>query len=474
MPRKGVASAIVLLALVTVGFQAVEAPAKQASRSPDTEVARSSPQTDAEFYAAADEVLQAMSKILALPVKSPLQKSIRTKAQIREYLVNEQDKEESPARRYADRRTLEAFGLIPKGFPLDSFLLDLLTDQVAGLYDPQKKEFFIADWISPGDQKPVMAHELTHALDDQYFHLDRWQKAVRSNDDASLARDAVIEGSALAAMMDYTLADLHTSVRELPDIAPLIESGVADQMEKDPNLEKAPPFIRDELLFPYLEGAEFTQKVLKANGSWADFQKVFKNPPASTGQILHPDLYFENVRPVPVGLPGLKGDLPRGYAELDQNVVGEFALGEVLKQFLGPGDAEKFAPMWRGDRYALFENKNTKQTVLVVLLSLANQSDAASFFTAYRKALENKDGLKTPAAQGPEFVAFDTVFLRCVRERCLSVEGADRAVFDRIDRQLGWPGEPSGDGAVSSNAGSPGVRGAGVPIVQCRLVLRSR
>lgn len=447
---KAVASVAALLVLSCVVIRTAEARSPQAPRSsesaPDPQV-----QTDAEFYAAADEVLQAMSTILALPVKSPLQKSIRTKTQIREYLVNQQNKDESPQKRYADQRTLEAFGLIPKGFPLDSFLLDLLTEQVAGLYDPEGKQFFIADWISPADQKPVMAHELTHALDDQYFHLDKWQKAVRSNDDASLARDAVIEGSAVASMMDYTLADLHTSVQELPDIAPFIESSIADQMDKDPNLQKAPPFVRDELLFPYLEGAKFSQKVLKAMGGWAGFQKVFKKPPESTQQILHPDLYFQYVRPEIVDLPHLKADLPRGYGQLDENVVGEFALGEVLKQFLGPGDAEKFAPMWRGDRYALFENKNTKQTILVVLLALDSQSDASSFFTAYRQALEDKHSVKM-LAQGNEFVAFDHVFLRCVRDRCLSVEGADRAVFDRINHQLGWPIEPRASVTLPASA----------------------
>lgn len=454
MTRIRVVAFAALIVFFCTSFRMTEAHLRLAA-APSNPSKVSSAQTDADFYAAANEVLQSMSKILALPVKSPLQESIRTKAQIREYLVSQQNKEESPQKRYVDRRTLEAFGLIPKGFPLDSFLLDLLTDQVAGLYDPQKKEFFIANWIEPGDQKPVMAHELTHALDDQYFHLDKWEKAVRSNDDASLARDAVIEGSALAAMMDYTLADLHTSVRELPDVAPFIESSVADEMDKDPNLSKAPPFIRDELLFPYLEGAKFTQKVLKQTGSWADFQKVFKNPPASTQQILHPDLYFQNVKPETVNLPKLKSDMPHGYAQLDENIVGEFALGEILKQYLGPGDAEKFAPMWRGDRYALFENKQTKQTILVVLLALNGDSDAREFFDAYSKALENKYSAKPPLIDGPEFAAFNDVFLACVHSQCLSVEGADRKVFDRIDHQLGWPAQPKITAPVLADASAP-------------------
>jgi hypothetical protein len=400
------------------------------------------PQTDADFYVAANQVLHVMSKILDLPVKAPLKESIRTKAQIRAYLAEQQNKGESPRKQYADRRTMEAFGLIPKGFPLDSFLLNLLTDQVAGFYDPHKKEFFIANWISPAEQKTVMAHELTHALDDQYFHLDKWQKAARGNDDASMARDAVIEGSAVAAMMDYSLAGLHISVREVPDIAPFIESGVAKEMMKDPNLAKAPPFIRDELLFPYLDGAVFTQRVLKATSGWADFKTVFENPPVSTQQIMHPNLYFQHVKPRKITLPHLKSAIPHGWRKLDENVVGEFALREVLKQFLGRGDADHFSAMWHGDRYALFENKKTKRTILVVRLALDNEADTKSFFGAYRDALEKKYAVKRPAAEAPEFAEFGNVFLRCFGEECLSVEGADRGVFDRLNRNLGWPPEP--------------------------------
>lgn len=395
-------------------------------------------QTNAQFYAAASSVLQTMSKILDLPVKSSLKESIRSKGQIRTFLANGQEKDESAKRRYADQRTLEAFGLIPEGFPLDSFLLNLLTDQVAGLYDPRGRQFFIADWISPEEQKPVMAHELTHALDDQYFHLQKWQKAVRSNDDASLARDAVVEGSAVAAMLDYSLADLHTNVRSMPDIAPFIETSMAGQMESDPNLAKSPLFIRDELLFPYLQGAEFTQRVLQKTAGWQDFKSVFQNPPASTQQILHPDLYFANVKPETVTLPHLKSAMPRGYVRLDENVVGEFAFGEVLKQFLGPGDAEKYAPMWRGDRYALFEDKNSKHDILVVLFALDNEKDTQSFFKAYRRLLEKKYAAAKPLAQGPELARFDKASVSCFMARCLSIEGADATTSARIEGKLHW------------------------------------
>ncbi|HEV2299423.1 MAG TPA: hypothetical protein VGR72_13010 [Candidatus Acidoferrales bacterium] len=415
-----------------------------------------SPQSEAEFYAAADEVLGVMSKILDLPAKAPLKKSIRTKPEIRAYLVAEQKKDEPASKQYADQRTLEAFGFIPKGFPFQSFLLNLLTDQVAGLYDPKTKSFFIADWISPLDQKPVMAHELTHALDDQYFHLQKWQKAVQSNDDASMARDAVAEGSATASMMDYMFASLHVTVRQIPDIAPFIASGMASEMTKDPNLVKAPLFIRDELLFPYLDGAVFTQQFLKANSGWSDFKRVFENPPVSTQQILHPKLYLQGVKPRNVTLPHLGSAIPHGWKKLDENIVGEFALRELFKQFLDDNQAKKFSPMWAGDRYALFENKKTKDTLLIVLYALDNTEDTTKFYAAYRNVLARKYNAQAPAMKADEFTALDRAILDCYRDECLTVEspdaGTSRAVTTKMLKNLGWPALPqSGSAAALSN-----------------------
>ena len=156
---------------------------------------------NAAFLKAADEVLQQMSQLLSLPVKEPLKKSLRSKSEIRQYLIREDQEDKTDAERYADRKSLEAFGLIPKDFPLDKFMLDVLTDQVAGLYDSKGKEFYIADWIPADEQRSVMSHELTHALVDQSFNLDAWIKAARPNDDAELARDSVSEGSAMAALI---------------------------------------------------------------------------------------------------------------------------------------------------------------------------------------------------------------------------------------------------------------------------------
>src|SRR5690348_6564095 len=121
--------------------------------APPAPSAEAGSQSSQAFIQAADEVMAEMSKLLDLPILDPLKKSLRSKEQIRAYLVQEEKDDRTDAERYADDKALEAFGLVPKGFPLDSFMLNVMTDQVAGLYDPKAKEFYIASWISVEDQK---------------------------------------------------------------------------------------------------------------------------------------------------------------------------------------------------------------------------------------------------------------------------------------------------------------------------------
>jgi hypothetical protein len=399
-----------------------------------------------EFIKTADEVLAQMSKILDLPIKEPLKKSLRSKEEVRAYLIREDKEDKNEAERYADEKTLEAFGLIPKDFPLDSFMLNVLTDQVAGLYDPKAKEFYIADWIPVDEQRTVMSHELTHALEDQSFHIDPWIKAARPNDDAELARDAVSEGSAMAAMVDYQMLDQKVGVRDLPDVTLLIRAGAVSEMDKDPNLAKAPPYIRDELLFPYLAGTGFTQQFLKAHTGWQDLHLIFQNPPVSTQQIMHPDLYLQGVKPEVVTLPEWKGMVPGDWKLLEENTMGEFGLEEVLKQFLDEKRADLLSPAWRGDRYATFEDAKTKAHPLVFRLAFDNSDDAGQFFSQYSEALGTKYTKRTELFRGANYLQFQTesggVFLRCVESACLTVESASREAFDKIDKAIGWSPAP--------------------------------
>jgi hypothetical protein len=470
-----VALLVALVALTAPGarsFAGAQEP--QASPHPATAPPQAIEHGGPAFLKTADEVLAQMSQLLDLPVKSPLKKSLRSKKEIREYLIREDQEDKSQEQRYADQKALEAFGLIPVNFPLDAFMLDVLTDQVAGLYDAKAKEFYIADWIPVDEQRSVMAHELTHALVDQSFRLDDWIKAARPNDDAELARDSVSEGSAIAAMIDYSLLDQKLTVRDLPDVTEIIRQGAVSEMEKDPHLSKAPGVIRDELLFPYLAGTAFTQQFLKANSGWKDLPKIFENPPVSTQQIIHPELYLKGVKPEAVTLPKWTGVVPPTWKVLEENVLGEFGLQEVLKQFIGDEMAQQTAPFWAGDRYAVFEDQKTKATSLIVRIHLDNADDAARFFGKYGETLEFKHKTRVELLRRPNFFQFKTeagkVFLRCVASDCLTVEHADRDTFDKIDRAIGWPpapaeNEPAAKPTVTEHIARPA---ATIPVLPTR------
>jgi hypothetical protein len=441
--KRGLALLALVLFCVASASPQQSSPANRNPAKPTT-----APQDKAvatpEFLHAADEVLATMSKLLDLPVKAPLKRSIRTKDEIRAYLINEQKEDKDTAQRYADTKALEAFGFIPRNFSLDAFLLDLLTEQVAGLYDPKNHEFYIADWIPLDEQKPVMAHELTHALDDQYFHIDAWEKAARPNDDAEFARDAVVEGSAVAAMVDYSLLPEKMNIRDMPDISTLMRESTVSEALKDPMMAKAPPFIRDSLLFPYLDGATFTQQFLKANSGWADFERVFEIPPTSTQQIIHPELYFAGVQPLAVSFPsGFDQIAPHGYRKLEENVLGEFGLSELLKQYLTADAAAKVSPEWAGDRYAVFESADKSKLMLVFLLRLNSNDGAAAFFGVGSSLLAKQYASSAPQSLGAQFVGIPAAdagaWLRCVAGECLLMEGAGRETMDRLTGSMHWP-----------------------------------
>src|ERR1700687_5224277 len=317
---------------------------------------------------------------------------------------------------------MDKLGLLPKDYPLDQTLIKVLTEQIAGLYNPDSQEFFIADWTSPADERMVMSHELTHALQDQHFHIDKWTDAAKPNDDAELARGAVIEGSAMAAMLDYQLGG-KGSIRDLGDFDPALLMG---DLDSSPELSKAPKVLQDELLFPYLAGISFTQRLLRAGNGWPDFYKVFDKPPVSTQQIMHPDLYLQGVVPAKIDLPATKGLISSDWKKLDENDMGEFGVQEILKQFLPKNRSTTLAAAWTGDRYAIFENQKNKRTLLLFRIRLASDAAAARFFGAYSELLEMKYAQRTNLMRRPNFFSFDTaedgVFLRCPDSACFVLD----------------------------------------------------
>jgi len=244
-------------------------------------------------------------------------------------------------------------------------------------------------------------------------------------------------------MVDYLLRNSGKTTRDLTDFDPAMLIGDADDSAE---LADAPLVIKDEITFPYIPGAGFVQRALKKWNGWPDVHRLFENPPASTQQILHPDLYFRGVMPARIDLEPITKAVPRGWKKLDENVLGEFALGEILKQFLGKERAEQLAPSWAGDRYAIYQRESGEQTLLLIRLKLADEAAATRFFEAYRSLLEKKDDKRTAVSRRLNFFSFNTpgggVFLRCQGDECLIAEGTTAEAFGAMTRAIHWPPAP--------------------------------
>jgi hypothetical protein len=453
-----------LLLTLALSLSPVSPRAQEAAATPPPSESKAA--SDAGFLAAADEVLGKLSEITGLKLRTPLKKSLRSREEIRAYVIKQMNEEKNPAERYAGARTAEAFGLLPKGFDLDAFMVNVLTEQVEGLYDPKTVEFYIADWSPVEEQRMVMAHELTHALEDQHFQIEAWLKAARPNEDAELARDAVLEGSAMAAMIDYLMFGTGRSLKDLPEFDP---STLVGELGSTPTLQKAPPFIKDALIFPYLGGLTFSAAIL-SNAGWSALPGLFEKPPVSTQQILHPALYRAGRTPQNVTLPHFEKLLGNNWSKLDENVMGEFGWKEVLKQFLDADRAKTLAAAWDGDAYALYEEKQSKRDILVTRLHLNSEEHAARFFGQYSEALEKKYSERSNLFRRPNFFSFDTpeggVFLHCSGADCVTVEGTTRKMFDGFTKLLGWPLAPQPPKLLGSSTPAKTAMNSGVAEIE--------
>jgi hypothetical protein len=232
------------------------------------------------------------------------------------------------------------------------------------------------------------------------------------------------------------------SLKDLPDFDPSMLMG---DLGSTPTLKTAPPFLKDALIFPYLSGLNFSAALLR-NSGWPALSGVFEKPPVSTQQILHPALYKSGKTAPAVSLPQAEKLLGNTWTKLDENTMGEFGWKEVLKQFLGGDRAKALAAAWDGDRYALYEQKQTKKLILVTRLHLDSEEHAARFFGQYSEALEKKYSERTNLFRRANFFSFDTpdggVFLDCFGFECVTMEGATRSLFDGFTKGLAWPSAP--------------------------------
>jgi hypothetical protein len=340
-----------------------------------------------DVFAEIDRTLGELEQISGLRLYKKVPYDLISKDKVNEFLKKKVKEVSTPKELRAEELTLKKFGLVPPDFDLAQTTVDVLTEQAAAFYDYHAKKLFITDWTPSATREAALAHELAHALADQNFNLKRFIGKAKESDDEAMARMAVMEGQATWIMSEFLARRNGETLVHNPELEArmnrMANSGADGEF---PVFEGAPLYIRATLMFPYTSGMSFQQAVVDKD-SKAAFGEVFRQPPISTQQVLHPDKYFAHAAPMPPDLPkaavhGYKGLIGGTFGELDHQVL--------LEQYAGKSAAEEIAPHWRGGAYEIVENRKKDRAILLYASRWEDAEWARKFFAAYRKVMEGK------------------------------------------------------------------------------------
>lgn len=339
---------------------------------------------DPELLAYSTELVPLLEKVRGITPTTDVRMSWVTQKGVCLYLLDEMEKQTTPEERVGQEHALKVLGLIPESADLEALFVSLMTEQAAGFYDPRQKTLFVARWMPTFMQKPILAHEMYHALQDQYLDL----KEVlfeEENDDAKSAHSALFEGDGTLLMLLMSIAgkgDLSPEVMKqvlarFSSSPGLMRSQVSSMNALSPVFASAPKALQETVLFPYIEGLSFVLYGAK-DGSFAKVDAAYRDLPSSTEQILHPEKYFDSRdQPSLVVLPE-KIEATEDFKEVYKGTLGEF----TLRLALGAGDPRsegaEAASGWDGDQYRVYVKKEGEATRRAVVMVLAWDDEAGA------------------------------------------------------------------------------------------------
>ena len=357
-----------------------------------------------------DEILHFASKDTGFPIKKKVKRTIVSRQQVEKY-VGDKFKDDADRIRFERSELVEKkFGLLPRTFDLHSFLIKLLTEQVAGYYDEKTRTMNLLDWNEPETQRPVMAHELTHALQDQSFNLEKMSKhdeevekhglddldELVRNDEASTCRSAVLEGQAMIVLLDYVMAPQGQSVEKMPQVVDLMQDSM-DKSRGSPVFDSAPLLLQEELAFPYRQGMKFIKDLLVSGGKQLAYTGVLERMPQTTREIMEPGEYLAGHRVPPLLLPDLSF-LKKDYEPYDAGAVGQLDVSLLLRIYADEALDKRLTPEWRGGSYYAAGRRGVKppdrnssaHIGLYYISKWATEQAAQEFAKTYRDALPKR------------------------------------------------------------------------------------
>lgn len=345
------------------------------------------PATKDAAFSQIQSIVKTLSEITGMEEKRPVPYARMSKRQLRQFLSKRIKKTLRPEEIRADETALKMFGLVPPSFDLKKSTIDLLTEQAAAFYDYDDKKLFLLEDSSVEAEITTLAHELSHALADQHFDLEKYMDDASENDDENLARTAVVEGEASWLMIAYNLKIAGQPIQPTAEMLKTFTDSGGQSTDGYPVLRQSPLYVRASLLFPYSDGTSFFDAVYRKEGKKA-FADVFEHPPADSAQILHPDRYFGNVKATKPELPALTSE--RNEYEISEGSVGEFDHRVLLEQYIGRKEAIALAPHLKGGDFKIIGRGKNHRPVLLYASEWDSSANASEFFLDYEKVLNSK------------------------------------------------------------------------------------
>jgi hypothetical protein len=277
-----------------------------------------------------------------LRFRHPVPVSVVSPGQARREGLAQQERAQPPAEQQANEELLKLLALLPPDADTKDITAAIFGEQVAGFYDPRRKRLALVRGVGADDV--TLAHELTHALEDQHFDLRRLGSGA--GDDRTTAEQALVEGTATLVMERYAA--------RWPSSTPLGDalSGFTQVTSGTP----LPPYVLRSLVFPYFAGERFVQALRDANGGgWALVDVALRDrPPGTTAEILQPERWLRAQQPLPASLAGARPPHSGGWRRLAGSTLGEEDVAALLAPTSGPVAARRLTAGWRGGRYALW------------------------------------------------------------------------------------------------------------------------
>jgi hypothetical protein len=401
-------------------FAASIAPSQQppAAAAPQPQLAapqvagKITPEQASQLFSLVDELIKFSSDETGLPIKSQVKRQITSRAIVESYLKEKFDEDESARRMQRSEIVLKKFGLLDRDFALKPFLLQLLKEQIEAYYDSKTKTVYMLDWVGIDEQKSVLAHELTHALQDQHSDLEKWGDQTPEDvslnspgdtdhlarDEMDTARTAVVEGQATAVMMDYILKPMGKSLVKDPEVMDYVQQQMSASQDS-PMMARAPLLLSESLLFPYREGLSFEQDVWMDQGQTAAFTGTLDHPPASSWEILNPREYEKRHTPAVPLLPNIHPLVDSLYKPYDIGQMGQLDVRILTELFGGEQAARDLTPAWDGGLYwagqrlsakTPADKAKTDSIAIFYLSAWKNAASARTFAELYADELGRK------------------------------------------------------------------------------------